>query len=85
MDLAPFFVKVRHQNRTHSVEVRPCCKEDNVVYYDIWKDNSYQYTITPGLIHEDRPGWRIALKNADKVVDQELVQVIGVEIETHYL
>jgi hypothetical protein len=56
-----------------------------VFYYDIWIDNFYQYTITPGLIHEDKPGWRIALKNADKDVDQELIQAIGVEIESHYL
>ena len=66
-------------------EVRPCCREDDVIYYDIWMDNLYQYTITPGLIDEEKPGWRIALKNADKVVNQELIQTIGVEIESHYL
>jgi hypothetical protein len=69
----------------HSVEVRPCCNEENVIYYDIWMENLYQFTITPGLINEEKPGWRIALKNADKAVDNELIQTLGVEIESHYL
>lgn len=85
MDLSPFQLEFRHHNRMQSVEVRPCCREDDVLYYDIWIDDLYQYTITPGLINEDKPGWRIALKNADKAVDQELIQTIGVEIESHHL
>ena len=85
MDLSPFLLNVRHRNKFESVEVRPCCKEHDVLYYDIWIDDKYQYTITPGLLHEEKPGWRIALKNADKTVDQELIQSIGVEIESHYL
>ena len=85
MDLSPFLLEVQYNNGRQSVEVRPCCKEDDVIYYDIWMDNLYQYTITPGLINEDKPGWRIALKNADKEVDQQLIQAIGVEIESHYL
>ena len=85
MDLSPFQLDYLHKNRVHSVEVRPCCKEDDVIYYDIWIENAYQFTITPGLINDDKPGWRIALKNADKPVDNELIQSIGVEIESHYL
>lgn len=85
MDLSPFQIEFAYRNQRQSVEVRPCCKEDEVIYYDIWMNNLYQYTITPGLINEDKPGWRIALKNADKPVDYGLIQTIGVEIETHYL
>jgi hypothetical protein len=85
MDLFPFQLKFRHRNKLHSVEVRPCCNEENVIYYDIWMENLYQFTITPGLINEEKPGWRIALKNADKAVDNELIQALGVEIESHYL
>ena len=85
MDLSPFLLEFKHRNKMQSVEVRPCCKEENVIYYDIWIDNQYQYTITPGLINGDKPGWRIALKNADKTVDQDLIQTIGVEIESYYL
>ncbi|MBC7830132.1 MAG: hypothetical protein H7122_20470 [Chitinophagaceae bacterium] len=85
MDLSPFSLEFEHRNRIQSVEVRPCCKEDDVIYYDIWMNNLYQYTITPGLMNDEKPGWKIALKNADKPVDQDLVQTIGVEIETHYL
>jgi hypothetical protein len=48
-------------------------------------NDQYQYTITPGLVNGDKPGWRIALKNADKTVDQDLIQTIGVEIESYYL
>jgi hypothetical protein len=85
MDLSPFQIRYQHKNQVNSVEVRPCCNEESVIYYDIWSDNIYQFTITPGLINEDKHGWRIALKNADKAVDSDLVQRIGVEIESHYL
>lgn len=85
MDLSPFQIKYLHKNEVESLEVRPCCKEDAVIYYDIWSDNKYQFTITPGLINDDKPGWRIALKNADKPVDIDLVQRIGIEIQSHYL
>ena len=85
MDLSPFVLEFEHRKTMKAVEVRPCCKEDDVIYYDIWMDNLYQYTITPGLINDDKPGWRIALKNADKSVDPDLIQTIGVEIESHYL
>ena len=85
MDLTPFFLEFRHRKKMQSVEVRPCCREEDVIYYDIWIDDQYQFTITPALLNGDKPGWRIALKNADKVVDQDLVQEIGVEIESYYL
>jgi hypothetical protein len=85
MDLSPFEVQFKHGNMVQLAEVRPRCREDDVIYYDIWMDNRYQYTITPGLIDEEKPCWRIALKNADKVINQELIQTIGVEIESHYL
>lgn len=85
MDLSRFQFHFKHGNKIQMIEVRPCCKEDDVIYYDIWMDNLYQYTITPGLMHLDKPGWKIALKNADKIVDLGLIQTIGVEIESHYL
>jgi len=85
MDLSPFPLQFLHRGKMQFVEVRPCCKEDDVIYYDIWIDHLYQFTITPGLIDEEKPGWRIALKNADNPADNELIQTIGVEIESHYL
>lgn len=85
MDLDPFLLEFKHRHNMRLVEVRPCCREDDVIYYDIWIDHLYQYTITPGLIDDDKPGWRIALKNADKIIDPDLVQTIGVEIESYYL
>ena len=85
MDLTPFHLNVQHRQEMQTVEVRPCCKEDEVLYYDIWMNNLYQFTITPGLMNEEKPGWRVALKNADKTVDNDLIQTIGVQIESHYL
>ncbi|MGZ5135434.1 MAG: hypothetical protein ACXWCG_09805 [Flavitalea sp.] len=85
MDLSPFQFNVQHRQQLQPVEVRPCCKEDDILYYDIWINNLYQFTITPGLMHEDKPGWRIVLKNADKLVDNDLIQTIGVQIESHFL
>jgi len=85
MDLSPFQVDFPHKDQVESVQVRPCCKEDDVIYYDIWIDNLYQFTITPGPVDDDKPGWRLALKNADKPVEDEFIQTIGVEIESHYL
>ena len=85
MDLSPFEIQFKQGSHFHLAEVRPCCKEDDVIYYDVWIDNLYQYTMTRGLINEEKPGWRVALKNADRDIDHELVQTIGVEIESHYL
>ena len=85
MDLNPFNIEYKHKNSFFTAQVRPCCKEDEVIYYDIWLNNNYQFTITPGLVNDDKPGWRIALKNADKPVDNDLIQTIGVKIESHYL
>jgi len=85
MDLSPFQIEFTHRKQLQSYEVRPCCKEDDVIYYDVWVDNLYQFTITPGLNNDDKPGWRLALKNADKPVGNDLIQTIGVEIESHYL
>ena len=84
MDLSAFQIQYFHKNKMQSIEVRPCCKEDDVLYYDIWNDNIYQFTITPGLSNDVGAGWRLALKNADKPVENELIQKIGLEIERHY-
>ena len=85
METDPFFIEFEYSNSTELAEVKPCCEEDNVFYYDISIRNQYQFTITPGTNTESEYRWRIALKNADKDVDQELVNVVGEEIEKHYL
>lgn len=85
MDIEPFFIEFSYRNKTQLAEVKPCCQEDNVYYYDIAIRNQYQFTITPGSNNEEEYRWRIALKNADKHVDEELVTIIGQEIDKYYL
>ena len=85
MDTQPFFIEYRYRNEPELAEVKPCCQENNVFYYDILIQNQYQFTITPAT--DDKRGfyWRISLKNADKQVDEELIDIIGEQIEKHYL
>lgn len=80
MDLTPFTVYFQYASRWDSAEIRPCCREDNVVDYAIWKNGKLVFTITrvkTGVDHH----WVIALKNADDEVDNELVQILGAEID----
>lgn len=78
MDLTPFNVYFIHHDVMDSVQVRPCCREDNVVDYAIWEKNELAFTITP---HAGTQKWVVALKNADDDIDDELVQLIGAQIE----
>jgi hypothetical protein len=85
MDTKPFFIEYTYKNQLELAEVKPCCQENNVFYYDISIQNQYQFTVTPW--GDDKRGlyWRISLKNADKHVDEELIDLIGEQIEKHYL
>jgi hypothetical protein len=83
MDLQPFFIEIQYKKRPLIAEVKPCCQQDNIIFYDILINNSYQFTITPNTNNYDMYTWRIALKNADKQVDPELVEGIGQQIEKH--
>ena len=62
----------------HTVEVTPCCKEDNVVDYAIRQEGKLAFTITKD---REKQKWVVALKNADDEIDEELVQLLGMEIE----
>ncbi len=84
MDIKNFFIEFRYRNKTELAEIRPCCQEDNVFYYDVFRNNQYQFTITPATNVEETLSWKIALKNADKQVEHELVDIIGEQIEKHY-
>jgi hypothetical protein len=85
MEIEPFFIEFEYKNETELAEVKPCCQQENVYYYDISIRNQYQFTITPNPNHQSEHNWRVALKNADKEVDQEFVSVIGEQIEKHYI
>ena len=84
MDTTPFFIEFQYANDTVLAEIKPCCQENNVFYYDVSINNEYQFTITPGLTDIGNPDWKIALKNADKDFDPELVHIIGEQIDRQY-
>lgn len=84
MDSTSFFIEFFYKNKLVLTEVKPCCQEDNVFYYDIAMKNQYQFTVTP--TYDDKGiTWKVSLKNADKQVDAALIDIIGGEIEKHLL
>ena len=85
MESNTFFIEYIHKNKPELAEVKPCCQTDNVYYYDISIHNQYQFTITPSFDDENGMTRKVSLKNADKKVDVELVDIIGREIEKHML
>ena len=78
MDITPFDVSYLYRDDRRSVQIHPCCREDNVVDYAVWEDGKLLFTITRS---RDTKKWVVALKNADDEIDDELVQLIGAEIE----
>lgn len=84
METASFFIEFFYKNKLLLTEVKPCCQQDNVFYYDIAMKNQYQFTVTPA--YEDKGvTWKVSLKNADKQVDPALIDIIGNEIEKRLL
>jgi hypothetical protein len=78
MDISPFNIYYSENNVMHTVEVIPCCREDNVVDYAIRQEGKLAFTITKD---REKQRWVVALKNADDEIDEELVQLLGIEIE----
>lgn len=84
MQINNFFVEFEYHGRSLLAEIKPCCQENNVFYYDIFINNRYEFTVTPGTHNDENLSWKIALKNADNHVDAELVDIIGEQIEKYY-
>ena len=84
MDLNNFFVEFEYNGSYELAEVKPCCQENNVYYYDIYMKNQFQFTITPASSSQEDFLWKIALKNADNQVDPRLAEMIGEQIEKHF-
>jgi hypothetical protein len=78
MDTTPFRIYYVQHDVMHSVEIRPCCNEDNVVDYAVWDEDRLAFTITR---NKETGRWIVALKNADDEIDDELIQLIGTEID----
>lgn len=83
-ELAPFYIEYKYQDQIQMAEVKPCCEEDNIFYYDISINNKYQFTIAPETKGTDGFTWRLALKNADKPVDPAMIQLIGEQIDGYF-
>ena len=83
MDLSPFFIEFLHHNKLVLAEIKPCCNEDDVFYYDVAMNDQFKYTITPGASSNTK-GWKLALMNADNNVDPTIISAIGKQIEAHY-
>ena len=83
MNSESFFVEFVYKSKTEFAEIKPCCQEDNVYYYDVSIKNQYQFTVTPNIDEKTGLSWKISFKNADKQFDPELIRIIGDEIEKH--
>lgn len=78
MDTTAFTVNFTHNGSSDTAEIRPCCKEDNVVDYAVWMDDKLLFTITRDAENNDH--WVIALKNADDEFEEDMIQSIGAGI-----
>lgn len=78
MDISAFRIYYVYKEVLYSAEIRPCCREDNVLDYAVWNDDQLSFTIAR---HKETNEWVIALKNADDDIEDELVQLIGAEID----
>lgn len=82
MDTTSFFIEFIYNAKPVLTEVKPCCQENNLFYYDIAIKNQYQFTVSPTFKNEGIT-WKVSFKNADKQVDPALIDIIGNEIEKH--
>lgn len=78
MDTTPFIIAYNFGNTMHSLEIKPCCNEDNVVDYAVWDNGQLLFTMARNTLMNK---WIIALKNADDSFDEEVLQLIGEQIE----
>jgi len=79
MDTTPFKISYQHDGIRQYAEIHPCCKEDNIVDYIVYKEGKLAFTITRNAA--DNNHWIVALKNADDIIEEEMLQSIGREID----
>ena len=79
MNTTPFQVRYEQNGMVEEAEIRPCCREDNIVDYAVYIQGKLAFTITRNV--QQPKHWVIAMKNADEVVDEKTVQLIGAEID----
>ena len=81
MDLNPIFIRYNYHGQWKNAKIRPCCRENNIVDYAVWVQGKLEFTITKNNDAPEGSQWVVALKNADNLLDNELVQIIGAEID----
>ncbi len=81
MDVSPFDIQYLQDGDLQTASIHPCCKEDNIVDYAVWKDGRLIFTITKDAA--DPTHWVVALKNADDDFEEPMIQEIGQAIEQH--
>lgn len=79
MDTQPFEIMYDHNGNLENAEIRPCCREDNIVDYAVYIGDKLAFTITRNVAQPKH--WVVAMKNADDEIDENAVQKIGAEIE----
>ena len=79
MNTTPFIINYKHNGVEKNVEIRPCCREGNIVDYAVYTHGNLNFTITRNVDHPKH--WVIAMKNADENIAEETVQRIGAEID----
>ena len=84
MAATSFFIEFLYHDNPVLAEVKRCCEENNIFYYDIVIKNQYQFTVTP-TFQDKGITWKVSFKNADKQVDLVLIDIIGIEIENQLL
>lgn len=79
METTPFNITYKENGNVEHAEIRPCCREDNIVDYAVYRDGKLAFTITRNVAQPKH--WVVAMKNADNDVQEEVIQRIGGEIE----
>ena len=82
--MSAFFIEFLHNQEWVLAEIKPCCTEADMFYYDVSMNNQFQYIITPGAAFNDY-GWKIVFMNADKYIDPNVVTAMGKQIEMHFV
>ena len=83
MKNSSFFIHYLFNNTSHVAEIKVCCNQEDVWYYDVLIENKYQFTMTPSQNDKMEVEWIVSLKNADKMVEKQMIAAIGLEIEKH--
>ncbi len=83
MEAKIFFIEYSYNGKNELAEIKPCCGEDDAHYYDVFIRNHYEFTVTPSFNEDEGLIWRVSFKNADKTVNNDLIDIIGLEIEKH--